>query len=64
LNGGNEGQGYNPDNFHPSQENNKDEEDDMDYMPHDFNEVVVKTGPHGGASTDPNAHPLAQPPPV
>jgi len=32
-------------------------------MPHDFNEVVVKTGPHGGASADPNAHPLAPPPP-
>lgn len=38
-------------------------EDDLDYMPHDFNEVVVKTGPYGGAVTDPNAHPLAAPPP-
>lgn len=32
-------------------------------MPHDFNEVVVKTGPHGGAVADPDAHPLNQPPP-
>lgn len=59
-------QGYSPDNFHPGQDdynnNQQPQEDEMDYMPADFNEVVVKTGPHGGAITDPKTHPLVQPP--
>ena len=51
------GQFYNPWN------QAQPDDDGLDYMPHDFNEVVVKTGPYGGAVTDPNAHPLAAPPP-
>ncbi len=37
------------------EEDDKDNSSDMDYTPHDFNEEVVKTGPHGGAKADPEA---------
>ena len=36
-------------------EDDKDDSSDMDYTPHDFNEEVVRTGPHGGAKVDPEA---------